>query len=92
MKRRWFRDDDGTYYRNINLILSEIQASPHWLIWNWPRLWRLHREFDETFRVGLQRKDRLGWRDVEAQPVPFRVAYPNHPILWKLDRPDREGR
>lgn len=84
IRRSWFRDDDGTYYRNCNLIMAERRtavANP--LLW-W-RLPSLEREWRTAWRKGVLRKAKLGWFDRVVQPTPFREAYPDHPILWKLD-------
>lgn len=81
MKRKWFRDDDGTYYRTVPLITAELGRCA-WRPW---RLRALRAEWDEAWREGLIRKPRLGRGDVLVPPLPMRVAYPHMPGLWVLD-------
>ena len=85
MKRAWFRDSNGTYYRNCPLILAEQERCIRWP-WRYRLFWQLDAEFRETFRKGVLRKDRLGRGDRLVQQVPFREAYPDKPELWFLDK------
>jgi hypothetical protein len=80
VKRAWFRDPDGTFYRNCPLIRHERdRAAVPW------RRAALTDEWWETFRKGVQRKAVLDPGDVVAEPAPFREAYPDRPGLWVLD-------
>lgn len=84
MRRQWFRNDDGTFYRNSILVDREIRAlslAP----WNRKRRQRLQAEWDRIFWHGVDHKDKLDRGDVEVKARPFREAYPNHPGLWRLD-------
>lgn len=83
LPRRWFRDKDGTFYRNCPLVLKESREAID--AGRWEVATRLHAEFDEVFREGLIRKPALEPGDVEVRPVPFREAYPDKPELWVLD-------
>lgn len=82
MRRRWFRDRDGTYYRNVPMVLNELDTT-------WPvRLWKramLLSELDHIYREGHTRRRTLGWWQVEVQPMTMREAYPDRPIFWTLD-------
>ena len=83
MKRRWFRDKDGTYYRNVPLISAE-----RFTLINRCLPWRqliLGREWRRAWSEGVIRTRRIGWRDEVTAPRPFREAYPDHPGLWTLD-------
>ena len=84
MKRAWFRGGDGTYYRNIPLILAEQKRCARWP-WRFRRFRELDAEFGEAWRKGLIRKPRLGKGDIEVRRSSFREAYPDRPELWKLD-------
>lgn len=87
MKRQWFQDTDGTYYRNCPLIRAEIDRA-RTCPWLWHHIRGLEAEWWEVFREGVTRKDKLGHGDRDAgQPSPFREAYPNNPGLWMLDDP-----
>ena len=81
--RRWFRDSDGTYYRNLPMIRAELDAAA--AAGDTRSVARLETEWDETFRTEITRKDALGPGDIEAFPASFRDAYPHHPALWALD-------
>lgn len=84
MKRRWFQDEDGTYYRNIPLIGAErSMLINRCLPW---RQYTLNREWRRACGEGVIRTHRIGCRDEVATPRPFREAYPNHPGLWALDK------
>lgn len=85
MKRSWFRDDDGTYYRNCPLIMKERQQAIRSLRLRRARI--LEAEWREAWRKGLIRKDKLGRGDIEVQRRSFREAYPDRPELWVLDEP-----
>jgi hypothetical protein len=91
MKRAWFQDNNGTFYRNCPLILAEQERCTR-LPWRYRRFWKLNAEWREAFRKGVLRKDRLGRGDVLVQPVPFRKAYPDKPGLWVLDNTERNPR
>jgi hypothetical protein len=84
MKRTWFQDDDGTYYRNIPLILGEIRRAI-WCPWRWHRLPGLWREWDEAWGEGLIGKPHLGRGDRLGMPVAMREACPDEPELRLLD-------
>jgi hypothetical protein len=83
MKRKWFRDDDGTFFRNVPLNIAEMDATPLWMFW---RHRYLEREWRTVWDKGVIRKDRLGRRDVEVKMRSFREAYPDDPRIWTLDR------
>jgi hypothetical protein len=83
VRRSWFQDDDGTYYRNCPLIERDRARRINVLL-----PWRariLAAEWRSTFAEGVTRTDRIGRFDRIATPVPFRDAYPDHPGLWTLD-------
>jgi len=83
MKRQWFRDKDGTFYRNANLVHGEANRLARRGCFLAAA--RRHKEWERIFRKGVDRKDRLGWRDVEVKPRSFREAYPQYPIFWQFD-------
>lgn len=86
MKRRWFRAEDGTYCRNCPLILAEIKKAEVSLWFGRRRrLDALQTERDQAWREGVIRKATLDRGDVVIEPLPMRIAYPQHPILWTLD-------
>lgn len=91
MKKRWFRAEDGTYYRNCNLIHAEMEKIRRstFAVFRWRQYWRLGAEWDAVWVGDYTRKATLGRRDIEVRPRPFREAYPQHPILWTLDGSDR---
>ena len=85
MKRQWFADDDGGYYRNCPLILDEYRAAMR----QWWRPWTAARLLDEWYQViteGVTCKTELGWGDVAVRPGSSREAYPDRPGLWRLDQ------
>lgn len=86
MKRYWFQAEDGTFFRNLPLIMGEQQlcrARP----WLWHRLATLDAEWQQAWADGLIRKQALSRGDVLATPAPMREAYPDRPGLWMLDEP-----
>lgn len=86
--RQWFRDEDGTYFRNCPLIASEREEVRNWpagAFLKWRIIEELSNEWWRTFRTGVQRKPALDPGDVVAEPAPFRAAYPINPMLWTLD-------
>ena len=86
MKRAWFQDKDGTYYRNCPLIMAELERiSARAWPWLMPRCRALAAEWEQAFSAGVIRKPALGRRDVLREPGSFREAYPRHPGLWVLD-------
>ena len=87
MKRKWFRDDDGTYFRNIRLIMDEkhaLLARPFAMGWQ-RKVDALSREFDEAWTHGVVRADKIGRRDIVVTMAPFRDVYPDRPGFWLLD-------
>lgn len=84
MKRAWFADTNGTYYRNCPLIMAEMKRCTR-MPWRYWLFWRLNAEWNDVFRQGVKRKSRLGRGDVVVQPRPFREVYPQYPGLWQLD-------
>ena len=82
--RCWFQDKDGTYFRNIPLIMAEQKAVMYkpWLAGYFRQL---TAEWNQAWREGLIRKDSLSPGDVVVEPAPFRVVYPDKPGLWVLD-------
>lgn len=90
--RYWFQGKDGRYYRNANLVLAEmneIVAQPFWKQ-DFRRFAALDNEFYALHRAGPIWKSTLDKGDVVATRVQFRDAYPNNPILWKLDGSDND--
>lgn len=87
VKRSWFRDDDGTFFRNANLVHADMKRMRRRTPSDFRRLNEMHDEWDRIFWAGVERKDQLGPDDVEVEPVPMREAYPQYPILWTLDEP-----
>jgi hypothetical protein len=84
MKRHWFQDRDGMFYRNLPLIMAE-QARCRPCPWLWRHLRELDAEWDRAWKAGVIRKPALGRGDVLAHPAPMREAYPDRPGLWVLD-------
>lgn len=81
---KWFRDEDGTYFRNIILIDNERKRAltrP----WLWWRIRSLEREWWSVFRQGVRWRTTLRWFDRVVEPQLFREAYPQHPMFWTLD-------
>lgn len=68
MRRTWFCDDDGTYRRNCPMILAEMDRVSS-LLMPW-RMTALFREFDQAYRDGVIRTNRIGRRDRVVQPGP----------------------
>lgn len=68
MRRTWFQEDDGTYLRNCPLILAEMDRMSSLLL-PW-RMIALFREFDQAYRDGVIRTDRVGRRDRVVLPGP----------------------
>lgn len=90
MRRTWFKDDDGTYYRNCPLVKRDM-GRPMNLILFW-RQFSLHNEWDEVYAAGVRRADKIRPWDRVTTPRPFRESYPDHPGLWILDEPDLDKR
>lgn len=84
MRRRWFRAEDGTYYRNIPLINADL-ASPINRCLPW-RLRALDAEWSRAFSKGSIRASKVRWWDKIETSAPFREAYPDRPGLWVLDQ------
>lgn len=83
LRRTWFRDDDGTYYRNCPLIYAEQgRLSSFLLPW---RFRALEREWWHVYREGVLRTRTIGRFDRVATPGRLRDAYPDNPGLWALD-------
>lgn len=86
MKRHWFRDEDGGYYRNCPLIQNEMDRAfrrGRLLLWR-----KLQAEWWQCWYEGITEKSTLGRGDVAVTPAPFRDAYPDNPGLWRLDGPE----
>ena len=83
MRRAWFQADDGTYYRNIPLVMAE-QSQPLNVLLPWRRR-ALNTEWQEAWDAGVIRSATIGRRDRIATPKPFRETYPDKPGLWVLD-------
>lgn len=83
MRRSWFQDDNGTYYRNCPLIDADRKRALNRLL-PW-RARTLTAEWWHAYREGVIRTAAIGRRDRVATPMPFREAYPQHPGLWVLD-------
>jgi hypothetical protein len=89
--RRWFQDRDGTYYRNLPLIMAEqkeVMAWPPLTPGKYGVLDDLEAEWDVAWAKGLIRKAELDPGDMLVTPAPFREVYPDKPGLWRLDDPD----
>jgi len=86
MRRAWFQNADGTYYRNIPLIMAE-QDEPLNALLPWRRR-VLDAEWRQAWDDGVIRSETIGRRDRVATPAPFREAYPDKPGLWLLDNAD----
>lgn len=82
MKRHWFQDRDGTYYRNCPMILDDMKATP-WFFFRQRR--RLELEWRNVWLHGGIRKSQLGRGDVVVRPASMRDAYPDRPGFWTLD-------
>jgi hypothetical protein len=90
--RCWFRDGDGTYYRNCPLIAAERREVTAWPLTTpgkFAVLGRLDAEWHERFAGGVQRKPRLDPGDTVTEATSFREAYPHNPGLWVLDGDER---
>lgn len=83
MRRAWFQDTDGTYRRNCPLIMAEQDQVLNTLL-PWRRR-ALEAEWQQAWRDGVIRTNKIGRRDRIATPAPFREAYPDKPGLWILD-------
>jgi hypothetical protein len=85
--RAWFRDDDGTYFRNCPLIMAERKAelAQPWKPGQRARLDALQAEWWQAFRFGVTRRTCLSPGGIVVEPASFRVAYPGNPGLWVLD-------
>jgi hypothetical protein len=70
VKRQWFTGPDGTFYRTCELIESDMDAAVARR--RWRRAGRLHLEKQVTARRGVQRKTRLGRRDVAVPAAEMR--------------------
>ena len=81
--RTWFRDTDGTYFRNCPLIMAERGRLINMLL-PW-RFLALEREWWHVYREGVFRAKTIGRFDRVATPGLFREAYPDKPGLWVLD-------
>lgn len=84
MSKTWFKDRDGTYFRNCGCVERDKRRA-RLRPWLWWRLPALEREWWSVFREGVTQAEKIGRRDRVAEPRPFREAYPNHPGLWVLD-------
>ena len=84
MKRSWFQDKDGTYFRNLPLIMAEQKAIIGRL-WSGRRYRQLEAEWQQAWREGVLRKDHLDRGDKLVQMGRFRDVYPDKPGLWVLD-------
>jgi hypothetical protein len=58
VKRYWFEYDDGTFYRNCPLIMREQEKAGRLGLFRLAD--KLHQEFWETFRRGVQYKKPSG--------------------------------
>jgi hypothetical protein len=85
MKKYWFQDEDGSYYRNGPLILQEM----HKAICRPFKFASLEREMQQVRRDGLLRKDKLDRGDVVVVMKSFRESYPDKPGLWVLDEREK---
>lgn len=83
MRRAWFQDDEGTYYRNVPLVMAEQDQTLN-VVLPWRRR-ALEAEYRKAWKDGVIRAHRIGRRDRVATPKPFREAYPDMPGLWVLD-------
>jgi hypothetical protein len=88
--RRWFRAEDGTYYRNSGCVEADIREleRTRFVLRRRKKLRALNDEWKRLFWHEIARKPALEPGDIEVKAVPMRLAYPNHPGLWTLD----EGR
>lgn len=86
MRRTWFQDDNGTYYRNCPLIEHDQRTLINvWLPW---RARALEGEWRQAYLVGPIRADRVDSWDRVAVPASFRDAYPHEPSMWIFDDPN----
>lgn len=87
LKKQWFQDSDGTFYRNGLLIMSEMDVllARSWYGRSTQREFsRLQDELAQAWENTLC-KDTLGPNDVVIKAISFREAYPRHPELWAID-------
>jgi hypothetical protein len=93
IQRCWFRDEDGTYFRNRPLIMAEIHALAE-IHAHQPASWgkrdirkinTLLAEKDIVWQQGVIRKPALDPDDCVVRPASFRETYPGKPGLWALD-------
>lgn len=90
LPRRWFQDEDGTYFRNCPLIAAERGQVMSWPLSARGRsgaLSALAAEWREALNGDVIRKEELGPGDVVVAPASFRGACPRRPGLWALDDP-----
>lgn len=83
MKRRWFQNERGAYYRNCPLVMREREMRINQIL-PW-RARKLRKEWEYIFKHGVRRATRIGWRDEVVKPTSFQDAYPDKPGLWILD-------
>lgn len=81
--RRWFRDDDGTYFRNCPLIHGEANQAAK--LGRFRLAHKLHEEWEVAWREGVIRKAELDRGDVEVEMLSFREAFPDDPAMWIFD-------
>lgn len=85
MRRRWFQKEDGTYYRNFNLIEQELELPFNRNFpWRWRSLMNEVREVNSSYS-GTITTEKIGRRDEVVEPLSFRVAFPHDPRMWKFD-------
>lgn len=83
MKRCWFKDDEGGYYRNEGLVWREYERALKTGRWLLAR--KLNREWESVWSEGVTRKDALERGDRLVTQAPFCHAFPDKPGLWMLD-------
>jgi hypothetical protein len=81
--RGWFRDRDGTYYRNFPLVKAEFKLATETGLTEVAA--GLVAELEQIVRGGVIRKAELGPGDTEVCGASFSEAYPAHPALRALD-------
>lgn len=81
--RRWFRDEDGTYFRNCPLIHEEANQAAK--AYRFRLASRLHQEWLSVWEKGVTRKSKLSRGDIEVKMMSFREAFPDEPDMWIFD-------
>lgn len=99
VQRRWFRHREGGFFRNVPLIIAEMEAlNAQRPLWerqrraNERQFAALEAEWSAVMNVDLIRAAELPRGDIEAIPMSIRESHPDRPGLWVLDDSDLSTR